>query len=661
MQTELQNQKKLIHLKPKRKNISIVGNVLKKGRYLIGRSESCDIIISHPDVSAIHAVLEVHDNNTRIYDMNSKTGIYINEVKVVAESISIGSLITLGTVELELTQYVKSSELPPVLDVLDPLQGRANPLNKEKLPVNVPDIQEVEEDDSEPEVPYIVYPLSADPKSDYSEYIFEDKAELYPIFKYEHNRQAVEVIILYNDKVYSVDYLPEKDGTFSMAGSTKRSDEVEFPYFGKEEKLPFVEIQSGNCVVHQLNQYELTHLSDKGVSGSSGGRANLQDDDIVKLKNKHLEIYIRKVSSPPRVKSAPFFRRDKSFWKYVFFFLVLGLLPTFALQFISVDKEIDEEKQTERIATILYKQPLRIKKTKAVEKTKTKVAKNQSAPKKPVVKKQKKKPTKTKVAQQKSNSRKKKTTTNPGTKSAAKKQVVKKVRKPIAKRKSSQIAKTRSASRAKTSRTRTNTVSKSIGKVDVYKSRDFKSSISSFMAKGGSLKGARTAKVSSSSVGSNSAISSGVATNIKSANIGTEVGSLTGSTIGKLGESKGTAGLAAKSGVYTAGIPSETVVLGSMDPNDIRRILREHLPQFRGCYQRELDKRAGRKINGSIKLLFSIGASGHVTRAGVDGRSGLPRNVKSCVVSILRGIQFPRPMGGGVVDVKQPFNFYSNK
>ena len=50
-----------------------------------------------------------------------------------------------------------------------------------------------------------------------------------------------------------------------------------------------------------------------------------------------------------------------------------------------------------------------------------------------------------------------------------------------------------------------------------------------------------------------------------------------------------------------------------------------------------------------------------MTRAGVEGQSSLPGRVKKCVVGVLRGIKFPSPMGGGTVDVKQPFNFYPKK
>jgi hypothetical protein len=195
--------------------------------------------------------------------------------------------------------------------------------------------------------------------------------------------------------------------------------------------------------------------------------------------------------------------------------------------------------------------------------------------------------------------------------------------------------------------------------VDTYKSFDFKSSINTLMAKGGSLRGAKTAKTTASSISSTS-VGGGVGS-VATANVSSDPGSLVGATEGKISRTKGTKGLSTKSGTYTAGIPSETVVLGSMDPDVIRRILRDNIPRFRSCYQRELDRNSNKDISGMIRMVFTIGASGYVARAGVDGNSRLPARVKGCVINVLKGIEFPRPMGGGTVDVKQPFNFYPKR
>lgn len=660
MQTTISKDLVLFQFSPDKPGAGIKGNTFSKGRILVGRTESCEFVIPVPAISAVHAILEITPSGAKIYDMNSKNGTFVNGTRVIAENIKIGDKVSFGNVSFTFEKYQETPALPPVLDVLEPQRGEASikqlssglPTAPSELPQSVSATEETG-------APYIVYPLGSDPHSDYSEYIFEDVEELVPIFKYDHGKQAVEVIILFNDKVYSVDYLSEQDGTYKIVGANPKKSELEFAYLGKNDKLPFVEIKAGNCVVHNLPGYSVQHLTQNEVIEPKEERVNIQGDDVLRLENGQLEIYIRRVSAPPIVKPAPFFRRDQGLKKYLLFILLFTFVPLLALNYWEVDKELDKEKDPERIARILYKQPLKISKKKAVEKTekapkkkqKTKVVKQKTKPKKPTPKPAKKTPKKkvVKVAKK-----------DPGVKTAKKVVKVKKVKRPIRKR-TPKPMKSASSSASKTKskivKTRkTVTPRKTVGAVDVFKNFSFKSSVRNNMAKGGTIRGATTSASSSSKFGSAS-IGGGVSTNVKRADVGTEIGSLTGATVGKLTETKGAEGLSSKRGIFTAGIPSETVVLGSMDPDVIRRILREHIPQFRYCYQKELDRKAGKDISGTIGLLFTIGASGHVSKAGVSRSTNLPGHVKGCVVRVLRGIQFPRPMGGGTVDVKQPFNF----
>lgn len=659
LETSRTSAEKLFQMLPVGNVQKIKGNVFSKGRVLVGRTESCDFIIPSGVISAVHAVIEVTNKGCKIYDMNSKNGVYVNGEKVVAKQIDVGDEVSFGNITFKFKQYVSASELPPILDTLEPEKGQASVIKADVEPSEAqlptaPTVEEGKEDG-----PYIVYPLSADPKADSSEYIFEDAADLYPIFKYDHGKQAVEVIILFKDKVYSVDYLPEKDGVYSIVGSNPKNEEIEFAYLGKNEKVPFVEISNKNCVVNNLPGYEAFHLTDKGMEQSKE-RIIIDDEEIVRLVNGDLEIYARKVSSPPKVKPAPMFGRDNTLKKYFALTILLIVLPLMGLTFFyEVDEEMKKEKDPERIATILYKQPLIITKNKTVEKTKKAPPKKQTTKKKTVVKKDK--PKKTSKPQQKPEA-KKVANKDPGSKEAPKKQVVKKVKRPKPKKSATVAKSAASASRQKTvSASKSVVKRKTVGTVDVYKSADFKSSISSLMAKGGSLKGAKVAASKSSSSIGGATVGGGVETNLKKADVGTEIGSLTGAAAGKLAQSKGAEGLSAKKGIYTAGIPSETVVLGSMDPDVIRRILREHIPQFRYCYQKELDRGGQNALSGTIGLQFTIGASGHVSRAGVSNRTNLPAGVKGCVVRVLRGIQFPSPLGGGTVEVKQPFNFYPKR
>lgn len=142
------------------------------------------------------------------------------------------------------------------------------------------------------------------------------------------------------------------------------------------------------------------------------------------------------------------------------------------------------------------------------------------------------------------------------------------------------------------------------------------------------------------------------------AKILTNVGSLTGETVGTIASSKGSEGLSKKGAILLSGMPQETVVLGSMDPKVIRDILMQYLSQFRYCYQKELERTGEDTVSGVVFMQFSINGSGNVKNEKVSGDSKIPQPVKNCVAGVLRDIQFPSPKGGGNVEVKQPFNFY---
>ncbi len=670
MELEKKKQPKMYEIRSTNPNARIQGGVFGTGRLLLGRTESCDVIVNHDSVSAVHAVMEIFNDRAVIYDMNSTNGTYVNDDKVVVKDVQLGDFFRLADIEFEFIPYSVQDSLPPVLDTLEPSYGRASvkiplealvgpPPSPKSLPKSAPKITS--------DVPSIVYPLSSDPKAEFSEYIFEDKQELYPIFKYGPSKQAVEVIILFKDQVFSIDYLPEGKKIYQISGVLTQEEGLEFPYLGKHESIPFVDVRHGSAIVSTLPGFDLFLLSDKKKdSGHVGTNVELLGQDLLRLMKGDLQIFVRNVQAPPSVAHAPILKRDPEFRKYLALFFFLLTMFSLVLNMVEVpEDERKNELAPERLATILYKQRMTVSENPLVEKTEKAPKIAQKAPskisveKKEVVKKQPelKKPdvAVTKVQKQKP---------DPGKKTAQEKKIVKQGTQPVTKPTQKVVSSPSPAkSKSKQPSVKAPTAlsqfeAKTMGHVEVYKSADFKSSISSLVAKGGSLSGVQTKSVSGSGgemVGASTGVSTGTG-QIKTADISTNQGSLVGATSGALGESKGAEGLSAKRAIYTAGIPSETVVLGSMDPDVIRRRLMEFLPQFRSCYQRELETK-GSEINGTIKLNFVIGSSGHVAKAGLDGSTPLPRDVSACVVNTLRGITFPEPLGGGTVEVKQPMNF----
>ncbi len=662
----------LFRIKAKDAAGQVQGGVITKGRFLIGRSESCDVVVDNDSISAVHAVLEVFDEHARIYDMNSTNGTWINGKKVVTGELRPGDSFALADVALSLLAYRPDQDLPPVLDTLEPAHGKASvsvpplPQGEAKAPPKAPSV-------SPGDVPYVVYPLASDPRAEASEYIFEDVETLYPIFKYEPSKQAVEVIVLFRDRVFSVDYLPE-NGQYGLAGFGANATELEFPYLGRNERIPFIDSRGTEVSVHKISGFDILHLSEnqpKAVN-QGGGMVELRHQDILRFHSGLLQIFVRRVDAPPQVAAAPLLRRDPvlRFWLFVCFLATLTFsLATFLITFDEEKKEEElKELAPERVATILYRQKLVVSKEKAVAKTPNTPKVAQKAPPKPIQEdKPAEKPPEVKPKVRNSD---RDTNQQQGSKTAKETRPVRKgnpnsnvqaegrIGGPAAGPKTGEI-------KVGSSKSAFQGV-KASGPVEVYKSADFSSSVSSIMAKGGTLASSSVGVKAAGSGGSNTfgdgvATGTGSGSSLQKAAVANSMGSLTGAADGVIGrESKGAEGLSSKTTIFTAGIPAETVVLGSMDPDVIRRILMDNLPKFRYCYQSELE-RAGREVQGVIKLNFVIGASGHVAQAGVEDATNLPATVKRCVVNVLRGIQFPEPMGGGTVEVKQPMNFYPKK
>ena len=633
------------------------GQVVKRKRVLIGSSSACDIHIDHPTINPIHAVIEISSDSFKIFDMDSNIGTYLNGAKVVSEEFKLEDSIKFGSIEFQFKNY-SVDDLPPPLDMLSPIETVSDK-SRPKLPKSVP-VKAASHTES---LPRVEYPLGADPKADHTEYIFEDIDTLYPIFDYSPSKKAVEVIILYKDRVYSVDYLPVKDGIYNFVGSDAKNHDVEYAYLGKKEKVPFVEVKGSDVYVNTLNGYETTCISDD-QKNTNAVQLLLNNDDIVRFSNGDLQVYVRGTDAPPKVAHAPILRRDKEFIKWLMLVFLMCLLFLGFFSMYAVDEEIEKEKVPERIATILYKQrKITVSSNRAIDKTKKKS-------KKKIQKSPKQKKTK-KVALDKKkikkNKTKKKKIVKTGSKSAKSKAPAKKAtaNKGKVNKKIDKVAKAKKrggkASNSKSTARKRVANSKSKGAVDVFKSADFSSSLNSLMAKGGSVKSAQSVNTLSSSAGNEATMGGSDSATLKRAKVSKNVGSLTGASSGKLDSSKGVSGLVNKKSIYTAGVPFEEVVLGGMDPDVIRRILIDNIPQFRYCYQQELD-RASAAFNGVVRLDFIIGASGHVTKASVESASkSLPVKVKGCVVNVLKGIKFPEPLGGGVVEVNQPFNFYPKR
>lgn len=91
---------------------------------------------------------------------------------------------------------------------------------------------------------------------------------------------------------------------------------------------------------------------------------------------------------------------------------------------------------------------------------------------------------------------------------------------------------------------------------------------------------------------------------------------------------------------------------GDLDKNIIRRYIRQKLPRIKYCYEKELLVKPG--LAGTVSSQFQISPQGSVLNSSA---SGVSDEVSSCVAEVIKTIQFPKPKGGGLVQVRYPFTF----
>jgi TonB family protein len=635
MEGTIDQAEKFFQFKSKNPSIPVQSRVLKIGRYLLGSADNCDIYIGNKNVSAIHCVLEISPKSVNLYNLDIETEIIVNGKSGNVHQLNGSDIIEIGGISLEFLPVSKGAMPTSPFEVN----------RKDSLSSRDKAIYDKEEDS----VPKIIYPFDKDYNFETSEYIFEDGKKVFPIFKYDTAEQSVEVTVLFNRRVFSIDFITGKDGMYHITGNKENHEDVEFLYLPKSDKIPFIEVKNKEFFVHSLDYYE------KKVFGDDQSKENqrvftIDRNEIVQFSKGNLSIVVRNVDRPPKVKPGPLFGRDKTLFRSYFLVLLVLMIPLYFINQMNIDKEdLEKDKAPKRIATILYKPKVKIfnkkikkekpkevpreKEIKKVKETKPKKVVDKKTPQKKVAKKQ----------------------TNP--------KPVKKVVKgtpPKAKKNTGKPAAKKAASNNRKKPTKSVTASpvpKARGKVEVYKNDQFVSAVNNLMAKGGKFKSVRTKGVVSGSSGFVGVKGVSGVQGVRTGKVSDKIGSFDGAKKGVQGFSSSAKGLTGSKTFYTAGVPSQTVILGSMDPDLIRKILREHLPQFRFCYQKELDRTA-KKIEGVVKFNFTIGASGSVNRAGISRSTNVPASVKKCVLNVLRGIRFPKPRGGGTVEVSQPINFY---
>lgn len=126
-------------------------------------------------------------------------------------------------------------------------------------------------------------------------------------------------------------------------------------------------------------------------------------------------------------------------------------------------------------------------------------------------------------------------------------------------------------------------------------------------------------------------------------------GSGTGSGYGVGGGRGGMRGRTAAVPTVSIGQPNAQ---GDLDKAIIRRYIKRNIQKITYCYEKQLLAKPG--LAGTVSTQFFITPNGNVASAS---GSGVDPEVANCVADVIKGIEFPKPKGGGGVQVNYPFTF----
>ncbi len=98
---------------------------------------------------------------------------------------------------------------------------------------------------------------------------------------------------------------------------------------------------------------------------------------------------------------------------------------------------------------------------------------------------------------------------------------------------------------------------------------------------------------------------------------------------------------------------AKATVRGALDKDIIRRIVRAHINEVRYCYNQGLVRDPA--LKGRVSISFTISAAGKVSASEVDRDTLSDDKVGKCIAKAVKRWKFPKPIGGGIVQVTYPF------
>ncbi|MBI2520070.1 MAG: FHA domain-containing protein [Bdellovibrio sp.] len=599
--------------------------VFNKKKLLIGSSPQADIRLEDPSISFYHAIIILEMGPAQetiggLIDLNSHNGSYISGVKTSNGHFQSGDRLQFGMVEFYIEETIGQHPL-------DQDAGLVQVFNQsvvEQKPLELIPLQGLQIIDGEyadivfdessyrpaGEIPTIENPLNIrDFFIEANDGVTTEDKNILNIFKKCQN-SAIEVTVVSSHCILSIDYFPLNVGKLILSNK-KKGQQYLVPGTIDEysDDILLAHVKSGEVILHQVKDHDFKII--KGTS-TAAEDFKLCSNDLVVYSKKTVQIFIRLTPNPDKVSPPPFFGRDTHFKKQAAKFFGIGIGLSLLMLLVRPPEQVVEEK-----IAVVYKRAM--------------------------------KPAEAQMIAQNSN-----VSTHQGNKSTEQAKPENSMSKD-GRPKEANVAQTKPMIKEKQTQSGKE---KAQSPVPTYK-LEISGGLSSFLNSKSNVAADIKGTSSGNAINHNPGGSASTSTALGKASA--EIGNFGSDAFGTAKGSSGTKGLSNKNGSDLLYVEPKTVVLGSMDPDLLRKILQEYLPQFRHCYQQELAQNS-EDIKGVVDLLFRIDENGKVGTTNIKAHDArFSKNGRDCMAHVLKLIDFPKPKGGGVVDVRQPLNFFAEK
>lgn len=587
--------------------------LMDRDKAIVGSGAGCDFIIEDNFTSHYHALFQVEEDGLSVQDLGSKNGLYVNGERLTQGFVLPGDVLEIADKKFLLEEVFMEKMPFTVLDdkiskfVKDSLKDLPPIPPKEGLEVIDGEYCDIVFD-QEDYTPSNIHTLSDfQYEKEYIDYDESNHDKSHDIL-IGKSGESLEVTITSMGVVLAMDYVSIKNKEIFLTGKISSGNRVNCPLLSHDESVKLASINGKNLHFNELEGFQSARLNEFQI-----------------FTKGTVQIFARVSNHPPTLKMGPLFETDKNFYKQSG--SVFGAMLSIMLILLFV--KLPEPPKPEEKRVVIFKQAV-LKGPEVTDKTSEEVSKvdqDQGVQKQDISEKQ------PKMAQAKAQVQKQEKKQNKPTpqKVAESKPAAKAEAKPVEKKFEFKVTKGLTKFLNK--------------KVDIK----FDSSSESSDSPSRSVAATMPSQASASS-----------ANNFKT-NLSNGNANLGSNSVGSDSASEGLKGMASKKGINTAYQAPKTIVLGSIDPELLRKILREYLPQFHYCYQNELDKKQD-LIKGIVDLKFRINGNGKVSNIDIISKGAKFSNKGvDCMAQVLHMIDFPMPKGGGIVDVKQPLNFQSER